>query len=106
MTRAVILIKTEHLLSARALAQAAPFSLSEDEANHLFVPAGSPTGNAPATYYWIAGLFTPENLNAIQGLAMLLPWADCCVYDIDTDPSFPYAKLTELGLLPMKGDLT
>jgi hypothetical protein len=36
---------------------------------------------------------------------MLLPWAYCYAYDIDTDPVCPYAKLTDLGLLPMKGEL-
>lgn len=105
MTRAVLIILAEHLLSARALATASPFSLTEAEAQTLFVPAGSPTGDAPATHYWAAGLFTPEHWNAIQGLAMLLPWAYCYAYDIDADPACPYTKLTDLGLLPMKGEL-
>lgn len=106
MTRAVVIIQAEHLASARALATASPFSLTEEEAAQLFVPAGSPTGDAPVTHYWIAGLFDLTYWNAIQGLAMLLPWADCHAYDMDADPAFPFTQLASLGLQPMKGDLS
>jgi len=105
MTRAVVIILQEHLASAQALATASPFLLTEAQAAALFVPAGSPTGDAPATHYWIAGLFDPIQWNAIQGLAMLLPWANCRAYDMETDPAFPSTQLASLGLQPMKGDL-
>ena len=98
MTRALLIIQADHVPSARALATATPFSLTEEEAANLFVPAGSPTGDAPATHYWVAGLFTPIYWNAIQGLAMLLPWADCHAYDLDTQPDFPDTQLAALGL--------
>lgn len=105
MTRAVVIIQTEHLASARALATTTPFSLTEEQAAQLFVPAGSPTGDTPATHYWIAGLFDVAAWNAIQGLVMLLPWADCHAYDMDAQPDFPFTQLAALGLQPMKGDL-
>jgi hypothetical protein len=105
MTRAVVIIQAEHLLSALALATAPPFSLTEEEAAQLFAPAGSPTGDAPATHYWIAGLFAPTYWQALQELAMLMPWADCHAYDMDTQPDFPFTQLAALGLQPMKGDL-
>lgn len=105
MTRAVVIILQEHLEGAQALATASPFLLPEEQAAELFVPAGSPTGNAPATHYWIAGLFDSTQWNALQGLAMLLPWADCNAYDMETDPAFPFTQLASLGLQPMKGDL-
>lgn len=98
MTRALLIIQAEHVPFARALATATPFSLTEEEAANLFVPAGSPTGHAPATHYWVAGLFTPIYWNAIQGLAMQLPWADCHAYDLDTQPDFPDTQLAALGL--------
>lgn len=105
MIRAVVIILQEHLESARALATAAPFSLSPEQAAALFEPAGSPTGEEPVTHYWIAGLFDAAQWNALQGLCMLLPWADCHSYDDSTDPVFPFTQLAALGLQPMKGDL-
>jgi hypothetical protein len=36
---------------------------------------------------------------------MLLPWADCHAYDMETNPAFPFTQLASLGLQPMKGDL-
>lgn len=102
MTRALLIIQAEHVASARALAMATPFNLTEEEAANLFVPAGSPTGDAPATHYWVAGLFTPIYWNAIQGLAMLLPWANCHTYDLGTQPDFPDIQLASLGLQRLK----
>lgn len=104
MTRALLIILADHVDSARALAQATPFSLSEADAANLFLPAGSPTGDAPATHYWAAGVFEAMHWQAIQGLAMLLPWADCHEYDIQTQLDFPLTQLASLGLQPMKGD--
>jgi hypothetical protein len=106
MIRGLILILAEHLPSARALATTAPFSLTEEEAANLFVPAGSPSGDGPATHYWAAGLFTPTHWSAIQGLAMLLPWADCQAYDIATQPDFPDTQLAVLGLQRWKGEMS
>jgi len=105
MTRIVIIILADHVASARALATASPFLLTEEQAAALFVEAGSPTGNAPATHYWAAGLFDAAQWSAIQGLAMLLPWADCHEYDGDTQPAFPFTQLATLGLQPMIKDI-
>lgn len=102
MTRALLIILAEHVDSARALATASPFNLTEEQAAGLFVPCGSPTGALPATHWWAAGAFEPTHWNAIQGLAMLLPWADCHAYNLDTQPDFPFAKLAELNLLPLE----
>ncbi len=102
MTRALLIILAEHVDSARALATATPFSLTEEQAAELFVPAGSPTGAAPATHWWAAGQFTDLHWQAIQGLAMLLPWADCHTYDLIEDPDFPQSQLAALNLLPLE----
>lgn len=105
MTRALLIILTDHVDSARALAQSPPFNLTEAQAAELFVPAGSPTGDAPATHYWAAGVFTDAHWDAIQSLAGLLPWADCHIYDINTQPDFPFTQLATLGLQPLKGEI-
>lgn len=105
MTRALLIIQADHVASARALATAAPFSLTEQEAENLFVPAGSPTGLAPATHFWSSGSFTTEFWQAIQQLSQLLPWAECHAYDLDAQPHFPDEQLDSLGLQRMKGDM-
>lgn len=105
MTRGLLIILVEHVDSARALATASPFSLTAEQAEQLFVPAASPTGDAPATHWWAAGQFNESHWNAIQGLAMLLPWAHCHAYDLCTQPLFPYQQLATLGLQPLKGEI-
>lgn len=105
MTRALLIITAEHLASARALAQAEPFSLTEAQAAEMFVPAGSPTGDAPATHYWASGLFEAAHWASIRSLAALLPWAECHVYDMDSEPGFPQARLATMNLQPMKGEM-
>ena len=105
MTRGLLIILAEHVDSARALATASPFNLTEEDAAKLFVPAASPTGDAPATHWWAAGQFSDVHWNAILGLAMLLPWADCHAYDLATQPLFPEQQLATLGLQPLKGDI-
>lgn len=102
MTRALLIILAEHVVSARALATATPFSLTAEEAEGLFVPAGSPTGAAPATHWWASGQFIDVHWQAIQGLAMLLPWADCHTYDLNQQPLFPEQQLASLGLQPLE----
>lgn len=105
MTRALLIITAEHLASARALAQAYPFNLSESQAAEMFVPAGSPTGDAPATHYWVSGLFEAAYWASIQSLAALLPWAECHMYDMDSEPDFPQTRLAAMHLQPMKGEM-
>ena len=105
MTRALLIILSDHVDSARALATASPFSLTAEEAEQLFVPTASPTGALPATHWCLSGDFSETHWNAIQGLAMLLPWADCHAYDLATQPLFPEEQLATLGLQPLKGDI-
>lgn len=102
MTRALLIILADHVASARALATATPFSLTEEEAGQLFVPTASPTGSLPATHWCLSGDFNEAHWNAIQGLAMLLPWADCHAYDLVTQPDFVRGRLTALNLLPVE----
>jgi hypothetical protein len=98
MTRALLIIPSDQLASARAMAMVDPFNLSEAEADQLFVMAGSPTGQLPATHYWASGIFTPEQWSAIQQLAASLPWAEAHEYNQDVEINFPWERLTALGL--------
>lgn len=101
MTRGLLIITADHLPSARALAEAAPFSLPPEQAAQLFVPAGSADGTAPASHYWASGLFTDEQWAALRQLEAALPWAQTHEYDLSTDPGFPLAMLVTLGLQPI-----
>lgn len=102
MTRALLIILSDYVDSARALATASPFSLTAEEAEQLFVPTASPTGALPATHWCLSGDFSETHWNAIQGLAMLLPWADCYAYDLLTQPDFVRQRLAALNLLPVE----
>ena len=105
MTRALLLITADHLSNARAMAEVPPFSLSPADAANLFVPAGSPSGAAPATHYWASGLFNPDQIAALRQLSASLPWAEVYDYDLDTEPQKPWEVLTAMGLQPLKPDM-
>jgi hypothetical protein len=104
MNRALLIITAAHVASARAMAEAPPFGLSAADAAALFVPAGSADGTSPASHYWASGIFTTEQLAALQQLASALPWAECHQYDLDTQASFPAEWLTQNGLQPLTPD--
>lgn len=106
MTRGLLIITADHLPSARALAEAAPFSLPPEQAAQLFVPAGSATGEAPASHYWASGLFTDEQWAALQQLQSALPWAQTHPYDLATQPGFPRQWLAQNGLQPFTPEMT
>ena len=101
MKRSLLIITADHLPSARALAEAAPFSLAEEDAAKLFVPAGSVDGSAPATHYWASGVFNAEQIAALTQLSTSLPWAEMHLYDLATEPQKPQEVLTALGLQPI-----
>jgi hypothetical protein len=105
MTRALLLITADHLSNARAMAEVPPFSLSPASAATLFVPAGSPSGAAPATHYWASGHFTPDQIAALRQLVASLPWAECHEYDLGTEPQKPWEVLTAMGLQPLTPDM-
>lgn len=53
------------------------------------------------THYWCAARFTPANRALLDAMAANAPFAgNVEIYDYDADeaPSFPHAKLAELGL--------
>lgn len=95
MMRILVIIETAHLDEARALLEKPPFSLSAEEAADTFVRADQ--GN---TRYWLSGQVSDVALAACQQLAAALPWAECHVYDLDTQASFPAEWLTQNGLQP------
>lgn len=105
MIRALLIFTAEHVASARAIAEQSPFNLSADNAAQLFVPCGSPTGDAPATHYWAAGLFSEAQAAALQQLSDSLPWAEYFEYDLKTQPGFPRKKLAEMGLQPLNAGM-
>lgn len=98
MTRGLVIILAEHVASARALLELPPFAQTPEQAAETFVPAGSPTGTAPATHYWLSSQMSAQAWAGCQQLCTSLPWAECHAYD---DPGFPAAKLAELGLQPL-----
>ncbi len=101
MIRAMVIIHAEHVPSARALLEVAPFNQSPEQAEATFVPAGSPSGAAPATHWWLSAQMGPELWAACAQLAGALPWAECWQYDLAQEPGFPQEKLAALGLQPL-----
>lgn len=102
MTRGLLIITSSHVASARAMATVSPFGLDETDAEQFFVPAGSPSGQLPATHFWASGIFTTEQWSAIQQLAASLPWAEAHEYDQDTNGQFPWSRLAALNLKPIE----
>jgi hypothetical protein len=101
MTRALLIITADHLPSARALAEMEPFSLPTEEADKLFVPAGSADSSSPASHYWASGVFNADQIAALTQLSTSLPWAEMHLYDLATEPQKPLEVLTALGLQPI-----
>lgn len=101
MTRGLVIILAEHVASARALLELPPFAQTPEQAAETFVPAGSPTGTAPATHYWLSSQMSDQAWAGCQQLCTSLPWAECHAYDGVNDPGFPASKLAELGLQPL-----
>lgn len=98
VNRILVIIEAGHVESARALLQVPPFEQTAEQAETTFVPAGSPTGQRPATHFWCSSDMTPESWAACQQLCSGLPWAECFEYDAATAPGLPAQKLAELGL--------
>lgn len=98
MIRALVIIETAHLAEAWSMLQMSPFEQTPEQAAESFVPMGSPTGNEPATHYWLSAQFSPGAFAAAQQACEALPWASCFDY---TDPAFPAQKRAELGLQPL-----
>jgi hypothetical protein len=100
--RALIIIDSINLLEAVELLQLPQFSYSKEQAEQIFVPAGSPNGEKPATKHWLSGELTQEHWQTCQQLCQLFSWANVYSYNLEEDPLFPYKKLQELGIQPIK----
>jgi hypothetical protein len=94
MTRLLIIIPVAILSDVRT----AIAGLWGDWAMNEFVPAGSPTGQAPATHYWLAGVFSPAEMTMVEQLQPSFPDAVVMEYDMDTQPTTPDDELAKLGL--------
>lgn len=94
MTRLLIIIPADEVSAARA-ATAVVFG---EHALTEFVPAGSPTGGLPATHWWLAGVFTESQTDAVDGLKGAFPLAHVESYDAISHPSRPLELLAEMGL--------
>lgn len=105
MIRTLILIDSSKLETAKNILQQPPFSYSAETAEEIFVPAGSPSGDKPATKHWLSGEISEEHLAACESLCKNFSWAKYWTYDLESQPSFPYDKLIELGLQPLKSDI-
>ena len=101
MPYAIVIVEADHVASARALAEG-EFGLSAEVADKEFVPAASPTGNLPATHWWLATKFSDEGFAKLKQLDAVTGWAHAEAYDLDNDPLRPWAVLAELGLQPLK----
>lgn len=102
MTRLLIIIPAEILDAVRVAALAA----FDDVAKAAFVPAGSPTGDAPATHWWLAGLFEEEELAKIPALQGMFPAAHVESYDLATQAGRPWELLVEMGLKTLTSETT
>lgn len=105
MNRILVIIEAGHVESARALLQVPPFEQTAEQAETTFVPAGSPTGQRPATHFWCSSDMTPESWAACQHLCAQIAWAQCFEYDLAIEPDFPAKQLALLGLNPLTSTL-
>lgn len=102
MTRLLILIPAD-ILDAVREAAAAAFG---EVAHSAFVAAGSATGDAPATHWWLAGMFSDEELVKLPALQAAFPAARVESYTLATQPGRPWEVLAEMGLMPIKQDIS
>lgn len=103
MPYAVVIVPSEHVASARAIAESA-FDLPAEVAANEFVPAGSPTGALPATHYWLATKFSDVQFAELQQLAAAVGWGRVEAYSLDTEPLKPWDVLAEMNLQPLTTD--
>lgn len=103
MPYGLVIVPTEHVPSARAIAESA-FDLPAEVAEKQFVPAGSPTGDKPATYWWLATKFSDSQWLELQQLVITIGWGRIEAYDIDIEPLKPWVILAEMGLKPLKSE--
>jgi len=97
MNRLLIIIPTEILTDVKDAATDA----FGDVAHSAFVAAGSPTGAAPATHWWLAGVFSDEDVLKVAGLAAGFPTAHVESYDAVQQPARPWEVLAEMELKPL-----
>jgi len=102
MNRAIVIVEAAYLAAARSLLQQEPFNQTPEEAAETFVPMGSPTGNAPATYYWLSAELSDAALAACQQLCTALSWATCHSYNAEANPQTPSDIRTNMSLQPIK----
>ena len=105
MTRTLVIIDSAHLSEAILLLQAPPLEYSAELAESIFVPAGSPTGEKPATKHWLSGELIDEHFQACQFLAKNLDWANVWSYNLEAQPDFPIQRLMEFGVIPLVSDV-
>jgi len=98
MTRLLIIIPASILDAVRTAAQ----GMFGDVALTEFVPAGSPTGEAPATHFWLAGVFNAGDVAKVTALQTVFPTAHVESYDFAIVPGRSFALLAEMGLKTMK----
>ena len=98
MTRLLIIIPAEKLASVRAAAG----GVYGDVGQTAFVPAGSASGDAPATHWWLSGMFTAAELALLPALQVAFPEARIESYDLMDQPARPAELLVELGIQPLK----
>lgn len=98
MTRALVIVEAAHLVEARGLLLGEPFHYTPEMAAGTFVPAGSMTGEEPATHYWLSAQMSPVKWAACQALAAARAWAWCFDYDLESEPDFADLTLEALGL--------
>lgn len=89
MTQLLIIIPAEILAAVQAAGGGA------------FVPAGSPTGDAPATHWWQSGRFTDEEVGQITARYVSFPSARVEPYSLMNDRARPWEVLAEMELKPL-----
>ena len=61
-------------------------------------PVGADQSTTQPSHYWASWSMTDEQLTKLRGIGNINSPVDIYVYDLDTQPGFPQAKLAELGL--------
>lgn len=94
----LVIIPAAAQAAANALAAQA-FDTSGGGELTFTVPLVTPPGTE-TTHFWCAAQFSPEKRALLTSLTSLPEWSAVRVYDydLDDDPGFASAKLSELGL--------
>jgi hypothetical protein len=99
--RTIIIVQASDQAAANQAAASMPGASPADlQAFHVGL---SPTGAGTPTHYWCNSQFDDAHRQMVTGLQAQFPTAVVQDYDIQFDPTYPFALLESLGLQPIVG---